>query len=141
MKTKSLFTRFSFAIAVLLLAACSGGSSNRLAISIGDDFKYSPAALAVKAGQTLPLTFTNESSVAHTLNILKLGEELEHILEEAHDEEALHEEVIFEIHEVAAGESITKNFTAPKEPGDYVIFCSLPGHAEAGAVGTLQVSP
>jgi uncharacterized cupredoxin-like copper-binding protein len=72
------------------------------------------------------------------LAILKLGVDLEHAAEE--DEEELHEELLLEIHEIAPGESTTETFTAPSEPGDYAFLCVVPGHAEAGMVGTLTVS-
>lgn len=58
-----------------------------------------------------------------------------------HAEEDLHDQVIFEVHAIASGESATETFTAPTEPGEYTFFCAVPGHAEAGLVGTLVVSP
>jgi plastocyanin len=40
---------------------------------------------------------------------------------------------------VDANASITASFTAP--PGIYEFYCSIPGHREAGMVGTLTVLP
>ncbi|KAA3644099.1 MAG: hypothetical protein DWQ07_18480 [Chloroflexi bacterium] len=162
----------------LILAACGGGgSSGDIEVAVGDDFQFSPSNLSVSAGQEISLTFRNEASVEHTFNVLRAGEELDHLLEGAageaeehsdegeaadehaeegdehadedehaaaedeHAEEDLHAAVFFEMHAVAAGESTTQTFTAPNEAGDYIIFCSLPGHAEAGLVGTLTVQP
>lgn len=156
-------------IAGFLLAACGGGgNSGDIEVTVGDDFQYSPSTLTVSAGQEITLTFHNEASVEHTFNILAAGEDLDVLLggstgeaEEEHSdddehaddedehadagdgaaEEELHAAVFFEMHAVTAGESITATITAPAESGDYVFFCSLPGHAEAGMVGTLTVQP
>ncbi len=143
MKKKWLWIPVLIASAAFVLSACGGGAStsNEIKVTTDDSFKYSPATVTVKAGQEVQLTFENSASVEHSFNILKLGEELEHVLEEAHDEEALHEELVFEMHEVAAGQSATESFTAPTEPGDYTFFCAIPGHAEAGEVGVLKVTP
>lgn len=142
MKTIQPLHLFLISGMLSLLVACgrSDESSNGITISVDDNFRYSPSTFSVRAGQPVTLTFQNKSSVEHSFNILKGGEELEHVLEEAHDEEALHEELFFEMHAVAPGNSETKTFTAPSEPGDYVVFCSISGHAEAGVTGTMKVS-
>lgn len=127
-------------LAVLFLSACAAGGSDGLTVDVSDDMAFDPAVLTVKAGEEVTLTFNNTGSVEHSFNILKADAELEHLLEEAHDEEAAHEEIFFEVHEVAPGESVTETFTAPAEPGDYVIACLVPGMAEAGMVGTLRVT-
>lgn len=143
MKKKWFWIPMLIASVALALTACSGegSTSNAFTVKTDDSFQYSPSTLTVKAGQEVQLTFENNASVEHSFNILKLGEELEHVLEEAHDEEALHEELVFEMHEVTPGQSTTEAFTAPSEPGDYTFFCAIPGHAEAGEVGTLRVAP
>lgn len=143
MKFKTLLIITLLLLAGLLLAACAGGSEsqNTFTIAATDDFTYAPDNLTVKAGQEVMVTFNNEGSVAHSFNILRGDEELEHVLEEAHEEEELHEELLLEIHEIGPGASETKTFTAPTEPGDYTFFCSLPGHAKEGLVGTLTVTP
>lgn len=142
MKTIQLLHLLLITGMLSLLAACgrSEGSINDFTVSVDDNFRYSPSTFSVRAGQPVTLTFQNKSSAEHSFNILKGGEELEHVLEEAHDEEALHEELFFEMHAVAPGNSETRTFTAPSEPGEYAIFCSLPGHAQAGEVGTMKVN-
>lgn len=143
MNIKHLFSMTALVITALLLAACSGGGGTQteLTLSTGDNFKFSPSTLTVKAGQPVMLTFKNTGSVEHGFAILKAGADLEHMLEEAHDEEAMHEELMFEMHDLAGGASATETFTAPTEPGDYTFACLVPGHAEAGEVGTLKVVP
>jgi uncharacterized cupredoxin-like copper-binding protein len=156
MKPKNLFLGIALVIASFLFAACGGGnsSSGEFSVSVNDDFTFDPSVLRVSAGQEITITFTNEASVEHTFNILIAGGELDHLLGDAsegeadehddgddHSEEELHEQVLLEMHEVKPGDSATKTFTAPSEPGDYIIFCSLPGHADAGMVGILTVEP
>jgi uncharacterized cupredoxin-like copper-binding protein len=128
----------------LLLAACGGGEeeagNETVTVSVKDEFNFDPATITVAPGDTVDITFENTGSVEHSFYILKPDAELEHVLGEE-DEEHLHEELLFDIHEIAPGESASESFTAPDEPGDYTIACLLPGHADAGMVGTLRVTP
>lgn len=164
MKYKNLILGFTLVTVSLLFAACGGGNSDsgEFSVTVGDDFMFDPSVLTVAAGQEITIAFTNEASVEHTFNILSAGGDLDLLLDgDEHDdegedgddheedgddhsddgEEELHSQVLLEIHAVKPGDSATKTFTAPSEPGDYIIFCSLPGHADAGMVGTLTVSP
>lgn len=127
----------------IFLAACGGStqSQNQFEIGVKDEFQFDPAAITVKPGQEVTITFNNNGSVEHSFNILKASASLDHVMEELGDEEHLHEELIMDIHEVSPGESSAKSFTAPAEPGDYTIACLVPGHVSAGMVGTLKVTP
>lgn len=131
-------------ILALGLVACGGGSeeagNDAVTVTVQNEFQFEPATITVPAGESVDITLENTGSVEHTFNILKAEAELEHVLEEE-DEEHLHEELLFDIHEVAAGEDATATFTAPSGAGDYTIVCLVPGHADAGMVGTLQVTP
>lgn len=143
MKPKMIITVIVFLLAGML-AGCAGGSDqvqSTVTVSASDDFKFTPNTVTVKAGEEVTLIFKNDGSVEHSFNLLKADAEMEHVLEEAGDEEHMHEELIADVHELAGGESVTESFTAPAEPGDYVFFCSLPGHADAGEVGILKVIP
>lgn len=135
-----------FMILALVLVACGGGGeeasgdSGAITVSVQDEFRFEPATISVAAGESVDITFENTGSVEHSLYILKADAELEHVLEEE-DEEHLHEELLFDIHEVAPSENATVTLTAPDTPGDYSIACLVPGHADSGMVGTLQVTP
>jgi len=143
MRLKHIFSLIiGLLLVALFLSACGGSSSepqDTFTITATEDFTYSPDAVIVRAGEEVTLTFKNEGSVDHSLNILNTDEELEHVLEGAHEEEELHEELLIEFHEIAAGETTTETFIVDLEPGDYTFFCSLPGHGDAGLVGTLTV--
>lgn len=146
MNKKTFVVFAALSLVALILSACGGadqGSSGEFEVTVNDDFAYSPSTLSVSAGQEVSITFVNDASVQHTFNVAKKGAELGHVLEEEdaeHREEEMHEILIFEMHEVEAGNSSTGTFTAPQETGDYVIFCSVPGHFDAGMSGTLRVS-
>lgn len=129
-------------IAAFLLAACGGGQvQTEFKVGVKDEFKFDPAEITVKPGQEVTIVFNNSGAVEHSFNVLKAGEELEHVVEDIGDEEHLHEALMFDIHETAAGASESGTFTAPSDPGDYIIACLVPGHVEAGMVGTLKVVP
>lgn len=145
MNTKPIFVLFTMLVAVTFLAGCAGGSAKEsgtaeLTITSTDDFKFEPDELTVNAGQEVVLTFKNGGAVEHSFNLLKADAELDHVLEET-DEEHIHEELLLDIHEVEGDASETVTFTAQTEPGDYTFACLVPGHAEAGEVGTLKVVP
>jgi len=82
------------------------------------DLLFEPEALDAEAGEVV-LTYTNPSEVPHNVAIEGDGEEL------AQSET------------VTGGDSA--DATAELEPGEYVFYCSVPGHREAGMEGDLTV--
>lgn len=86
------------------------------------------------------LTLIYSFCVEHSFNLLKLDAELDHVLGET-EEEHIHEELLFDIHEIEGGDSESVSFTAPAEPGEYTFACLVAGHAQIGEVGTLKVTP
>ncbi len=83
----------------------------------GDEFKFSPNGFEVRAGQPVRITFVNVGSVPHNFSIPELG---------------------VSTNTIGPGERETIQFT-PDQPGSYEIVCTVPGHKEAGMVGTLDV--
>jgi len=79
------------------------------------EFAYSPALVDVSSDATLMLR--NEGAVYHDLRI------------DGIDDFSL---------EALPNEEATGSIRL--EPGSYVLFCSVPGHREAGMVAELQVS-
>ena len=121
------------------LAACSGRSPAALEVGVtARDFAFEPATIQVTAGQTVRLTLTNAGSVEHDLSVMEIP--LEQLTAAATPMEG-HEmgAVAPELHvAVQAGQSATIEFTATR-PGTYEFLCAVPGHKDAGMVGTLTV--
>lgn len=80
---------------------------------------FDPPKLSAKAG-TVTIDYTNPSPVGHSVAI------------ETKDGQALDAGDIVESGAVSSA-------TADLKPGDYVYYCTVPGHAEAGMEGTLTV--
>lgn len=78
---------------------------------------YEPPALQAPAG-TITLVYDNPSPVVHNINLEVEGQT------------------------VVEGEDITgasTEITAELAPGEYIYFCSIPGHREGGMEGVLTV--
>ena len=112
-------------LGAMLLAACGGGGSTSggggggttLTVNGGDDLKFTPNTLTVKAGDKVTVNLVNNGSVAHTFVIPDLNVKAD----------------------MPAGKTNTVTFTAPTKAGTYQIICDVPGHKEAGMVAQLIV--
>ena len=102
---------------VLMLGACGGGGSAQAVTIKGEDIAFSPKEVTVAAG-TITITFQNTGSIEHSFIIDELGVKSE---------------------KVQPGQSSTVTFEA--QPGTYTFYCDVPGHKEAGMIGTLTVTP
>ncbi len=124
-----MFTKkFAFlALAIVAVAALSvacggssGGSSsgggNNVTINM-TDFKFDPATINAKAGETVNVTVVNKGSTTHTFALKDAGN--------------------FKL-SADAGKTATGSFTAPAA-GTYNFDCDVPGHADQGMVGKLVV--
>lgn len=123
------------------LAACSGPSTTPVEITLeATAMKYQPATFEVTAGQPVRLTLRNNDSVDHDFSIMEIpmatmGATAEPMA--GHDMGAM--TVDPELHMAARmGQTNTIEFT-PTKSGTYEFFCTVPGHKDAGMVGTLVV--
>jgi plastocyanin len=98
-------------------AAKGGGETVKVSSPADGSTVYEPSKLTAKAG-SVTIDYHNPSPVDHSIAIEGGGETL--------DES-----------EIAAGTTLTAS--ADLEPGRYVYYCTVPGHREAGMVGTLTV--
>jgi len=117
----------------LLLAACGG---NRLPTTFDvtmSDYKFTPDAITVPAGETITLNVTNKGFVSHKFVIFKLGTTAG---KSFGNEDAAN---IYWAFEVLPGHADSDSFTAPSEPGEYFVTCAILGHLEAGMKGKLIV--
>lgn len=105
-------------------------------IAMNDNMRFTPSVLTVKRGETLRLSIVNKGKVLHEL-VLGTGDELRkhaELMKRFPDME--HDEP--QMAHVQAGKrgEIIWQFT---QAGEFQFACLLPGHFEAGMVGTVIV--
>ena len=115
-------------VAAPLLAACGdddstseptvttsgGGSGSSLTVHGTDQLKFDETSYTAEAG-TVDVTYVNDGSVAHTLLIRGVNG---FKLSIGHEDEG----------------------TVDLEPGEYTLYCDVPGHEQAGMAADLTVS-
>ncbi|MER3484728.1 MAG: hypothetical protein C4345_00855, partial [Chloroflexota bacterium] len=77
------------------------------------ELQFNPSQITIPAGKEVKVTLRNEGALPHNFSI-----------------DALNISV-----NISPGE--TKEFTINASPGTYEFYCNVPGHKEAGMVGTL----
>jgi uncharacterized cupredoxin-like copper-binding protein len=118
---------------LLLLGACgSSGPTTNLRVDM-TDFMYNPSNFTVPAGETITLDLTNNGAVEHNFIIMDFGTDIGN---EFGDED---EANVYWQTKLGPGQSETFTFTAPSEPGEYQVVCSVQGHYQAGMVASLIV--
>ena len=109
-------------VAMFALAACGNdepfdaSSLSGTPVSM-DEMEFDPDALTVNVGEEVEIALVNDGATKHNMSI-----------DEVDVDEDLDEN---------DGKSFT--FTAPDSPGEYKIYCDIPGHESAGMVATLIV--
>jgi uncharacterized cupredoxin-like copper-binding protein len=107
---------------VLSLSACGGGGSgagaNRISVQGLDTFRFAPEAITATAGQQTTIALANVGVLEHSLVIDELG---------------------VKIGPLQANQTGEQTFT-PNAAGQYVFYCDIPGHFEAGMAGTITVN-
>lgn len=108
------------ALSAVLVAACGGAASpaptpQTVAVT-ATEFKFDPSAISVSTGSAITISLTNGGTIEHDFTI-----------------DALNAKVL-----VKAGE-IAEAKLGDLAAGTYDFYCSIPGHKEAGMVGTLEV--
>jgi uncharacterized cupredoxin-like copper-binding protein len=108
-------TRAATAQASLVASPAAGGVSAAQTVDL-EDIKFDPNALTISANTDVTINLTNKGVTAHTFDIDALN-----------------------IHtgDIAPGASTTVTINAA--PGAYEYYCAIPGHKQAGMVGTLTV--
>jgi uncharacterized cupredoxin-like copper-binding protein len=111
-----------------------------LALVAMTNFAFTPDTLEVNAGEVLEITIQNVESVLHDFTIDKIDADV-HVSylggtgEHAHAMSETDADVHFALTEPGSG-VVHLNI---HEPGEYVFYCSVPGHREAGMVGKIIV--
>ncbi len=142
--SKKLLVLLAVLVMGLLLAACGGGDGDSddmaapepvsLTFAGLDEFRYDPESASVASGAPVTVTFNNQGALEHDWMLVADGTDLAALTAEDALMPEAHSGVL------PAGQSNTFTFTAPAA-GTYQIVCTVPGHAAAGMVGTLTVTP
>ena len=125
----------------VVLTQAPGAGEETLTLE-AKEFQFEPATIEVVAGQPVKLVLRNTGSLEHDFSVMEIplvattasgaesmpGHDMGHMAEEP------------DLHVAAQmGQSAELEFTATR-PGTYEFFCAVPGHKEAGMVGTLVMS-
>jgi uncharacterized cupredoxin-like copper-binding protein len=127
--------------AALLLTACAVGPTTRAepqTVTLkAVDIAYEPKTFEVVAGQPVRLTLVNEGALEHDFSIRTIP--VMDVKDSNEGEHGGHSGAQSDLHTSAEpGGSSLLEFT-PTAPGAYEFYCTVSGHKEAGAIGTLIV--
>jgi uncharacterized cupredoxin-like copper-binding protein len=136
-----MFKRLTFVallvlVLPLVLAACgsSGSAADDASTTISlnmQDFQFEPSRITVPGGKEITLHLSNTGAMEHNLTLMVKPAEAPFDGPDTAN--------IYFQKSLKSGESATVTFTAPAAPGEYQLVCSVPGHIEAGMVGTMVV--
>jgi uncharacterized cupredoxin-like copper-binding protein len=136
------------AIALLVLAACGGGSDEpaqpeqtaqeaiaaALQVAMHDIYYtedsnniQNPPVWNVPAGAQVELTLDNQGGLQHDWAIVQPGSEVPVPFNPETNKDLL----LWEAGLVDPGQSATVTFTAPAQPGEYTVICTVSGHFPA----------
>ena len=97
-----------------------------------EEFHFSPALVAVPAGEPVTVTVGNKGTIDHEWVIIAPGHEVDE--QHGFSESA----VLFEVDDINQGSRSTSTFTIA-QPGRYQLICAIEGHFAAGMQATLMV--
>lgn len=97
------------------------------------DFSYEPRNISINRGEKYKITLKNVGKDEHDINIVSRDE----FYKKNADAEDFHGEGSFHLH-AKGGESASAIISSLPE-GNYIFYCTLPGHKEAGMVGEITV--
>lgn len=149
MQMKRITLRLIFLAGLPVLAACSAGGAAETAPEpkaltlIATDIAYSIKQIDVTVGRPVQLTLENQGVLEHDFSIVEIPLAGEVVTleepEQMQGHEMGHEENEPAVHiAVPTSDRGTIEFT-PAAPGEYVYYCTVSGHREAGMEGVLVV--
>jgi len=136
--------RGALALTALVLAACASAPKPQEVTLTATNMTFSSSSFEVTAGVSVILTLVNQDALEHDFSILEIP------VESVSEPDAVSAEHQMEMGEAAAdpvlhvavqpNETNQLTFT-PTKPGTYEFYCTVPGHKEAGMVGTMTLLP
>ena len=132
-----------FGFGALLLGACGGPAQPQEIGLTAQGMTYVPSWVEVDAGTPVKLTLVNEDALEHDFSILEIpvASVSEADPMSAEHEMEMGESAMEPVLHVAAEAGATNHVSfTPTKPGSYEFYCTVPGHKEAGMVGTLVVN-
>jgi uncharacterized cupredoxin-like copper-binding protein len=111
-------------------------ATRTIRIDMSDKMRFTPATLTIKQGETVKFVVTNSGRTMHEM-VIGTAEELKSHAELMKKHPGMEHEEPYMAH-VAPGktEAIVWQFT---KPGEFQFGCLVPGHFEAGMVGSISV--
>ena len=106
-------------------------------VDANDQMRFNPGDITVEEGETIAFTVTNSGALEHEFVIGDAEVQEEHENEMAEDDDGHGEEETYAI-ELAPGETRTLVYTFD-DAGELLYGCHVPGHYDAGMVGTITV--
>jgi uncharacterized cupredoxin-like copper-binding protein len=101
-------------------AATASAAVSRATVAItASEWRFAPPDLEVRAGEVATLSVTNAGTQLHTFTVPALR---------------------IDTGPLEPGATRNLTLTAPGERDRYEVLCTLPGHEEAGMIGSLQVA-
>ena len=117
--------------------------------TVPDDMTYSVKDFTVKPGQYVRITLSNPDEMQHNLVFVRPGSvedvgELVNVMAKASDAAERNyvppsQDVLLWTNLVEPGQSVTLEFIAPMQVGDYPYMCTFPGHWKT-MQGVMKVS-
>ena len=106
-------------------------------VGMNDKFRYSPAELTIRAGETVRFEANNNGKILHEM-VLGTMDELKAHAEVMKKNPGMEHDAPYMAH-VAPGKvgRMVWQFT---KPGEFYYGCLVPGHFEAGMIGKIVVS-
>lgn len=134
--------RLLWSFPLILLSVCTERPGEFLEVQ-ADEFSYAPGRLEVEAGEAVQLTMANRGRLLHDLNIDLRGADhaTTHSVHHDHAASAGHSHAVAPgvVHLMAGPKEKSRIVFTVEKPGRYEIYCSIPGHREAGMRSELIV--
>jgi len=112
-------------------------ATRTIAITMGDTMRFAPASVSIRRGETVRLVATNEGKLLHEL-VLGTDAALRKHAEEMRTNPAMtHHDNVGAVH-VQPGATGELVWTFDRA-GEFRYACLIPGHFEAGMIGTVVV--